>query len=348
MMQVNEASALNRRAFLLGAGGVCAGMVVVGLAGCGSDAGNTGSGTSGSGTKAYTGKVAVSHLESVVASAPLYMAAQLGYYKDAGLDLTYVSFEGGEATVRGIISSTTPFGSPATLPALIAYGKGATKLRIIGNSYNAASVVFLAPKDLPVNSINDLAGKKIAIAQPDSITQYFAKLAVSKTDAKNVSIVNVGAPGAAWTAASQGVTDLAWSAPPLATQLVASGKAKVVFRASDLVPNWTDGVFATTQDVIASHPDVLRRFLAAVQKGMDLVVSDPDKAAQVYARAAQLDVATAKAAIMEQPKAWTTALSTQGLQANITAGKALGGLSGNVDLSTLVNNSFLPKGAPPA
>lgn len=142
------------------------GLLVLGVAGCSTSAGSK--------NKSYSGQVGVSHLTSIVSSAPFLIAAQKGYYSAEGLNLRAIDFPGGGAdSVRGVRSSTH-IGSQATLETIIAFAKGATDLRIVGGLYNGAAVEYITKADTQIRSPGYLKGKRIAISQPDSITKFFA------------------------------------------------------------------------------------------------------------------------------------------------------------------------------
>ncbi|MGH3665684.1 MAG: ABC transporter substrate-binding protein, partial [Egibacteraceae bacterium] len=292
---------------------------------------------------AYSGEVAITHLTAIVHSAPFHIAERLGYYEEEGLEIEHISFPGGSDTIRGM-ESGIPFGSPASLPLFIAYEKGLDQLRIIGSVYNAASVDFIVPKDSEIESVEDLGGTKIAVSTPGSNSTYFADRTVREagfTPGQEVELVNVGGPGDAWTAASEGVVDVAWTASPLPEQLVQSGDAKVVWRSRDFVEHWTDTCLATTQEFIDSNPEALQAWVRAVQRGMDLINDEPDKAADAYGKAVEIEPEVAKAALQSAPKGtFDTALDMPGLEENVRAGLDQEQLSQEPDMGAIVIEDF--------
>jgi NitT/TauT family transport system substrate-binding protein len=347
---------LDRRRFLRG-GVLLGGAVLLAGTACGRNGadsqaepgptgatGDTGAATGDAAQVSYQGEAAITHLTAIVHSAPFHIAQALGYYEEEGLTLEHVSFPGGSDTIRGM-ESGIPLGSPASLPLFIAYEKGLDQLRIIGSVYNAASVDFIVPADSPINSVEDLEGAKIAVSTPGSNSTYFAERTVQEagfTPGQDVELINVGGPGDAWTAASEGVVDVAWTASPLSERLVEEGAAKVVWRSRDFVEHWTDTVLATTQDFIDSDPDVLRAWVRAVQRAMGLINSDPEAAAESYAEAVDISAAVALAALQSAPAGtFTTELDMAGLEENVKAGLDEGQLTAEPDMSAIVVDEFL-------
>jgi NitT/TauT family transport system substrate-binding protein len=311
-----------------------------GLTGCG------GNGTSGSGGT-YRGDLAVSHLDDVISAAPFHVAADLGYYEQAGLRVRLVSFAGGADTVRAIAGKSR-FGMPATLAALTAYAKGQSTLRLIGGAFNAAEVVFIVPAASSIHSPKDLAGKKVAVSQPGSITNYFANHIVRANGLRpggDVKIVNVGGAPDAWTSTKQGVTDAAWSTLPLSTNLVARGEARVLARTKDYVPVWADNTYWTTQRFIDDSSDVLRKWLAAQQKAMNLIHSDLDRAAAIYGKRIKLDTPVARKALEPALPGLTLKIDRNGIEENIKAGVELKQFDADkVDLDKIIVAGLLPQG----
>lgn len=331
---------MGRRGFLVMASRAAGGAAMLGFAGACSG-GSEGSG--GGGEDVYQGEVAVAHLKAIVGAAPFHIAAALGYYKEANLELEPVSFPGGTETIRGMATGMD-FGMPATLPGLIAVQKGQQDLRLIAGAFNKPAVVFLVPADSKIREISDLANKKIAVSQPGSITTYFANRITKEQGlepGKNVQILNVGGPPDAWTAAKQGVADVAWSNPPLSDKLVADGEARILFETSDFVDHWPDVSYWTTQPFIDESGDVLKRWLKAQEQAMETIKSDVDKAAEIYAKAVELDQEVAKTSLQDAADAFDLSIDMAGVEENLKAGGEMGQLDPkDFDLNKIVSEEF--------
>lgn len=331
---------VSRRDFIRAVGWGVGGTAIVGL---GATACGTGGG-GGDGDGGFTGDAAVAHLKAITNAAPFLVAAELGYFEEEGLDLELVSFPGGTDTIRGIAGGM-PFGMPATLPGLIAYQKGERDLRLISGGYNEASVSFIVPADSEIQGTDDLEGKKIAVSQPGSITTYFATRISTEqglVPGETVQILNVGGPPDAWTAAEQGVADVAWSALPLSESLISSGEARLLFETSEFVPNWADNTYWTTQQFIDESPDTLQAWLRTMQKAMTAIREDLDTAAPAYAAAAELEESVARAALEQAGPAFSLEIDMTGIEENVRAGAELEQLDADaLDLEELIVRDFV-------
>ncbi len=327
---------LSRRRFLHAAGWGLGATAVLGTGGC--------AGGSGGGSAGFSGEAAVAHLESIVNAAPFLVASQLGYFEQEGLDLELVSFPGGTDTIRGIASGI-PFGMPATLPGLIAYQKGQRDIRLVSGGFNEAVVNFIVPADSEIQGIGDLEGKKIAVSQPGSITTYFATRIVTEqglVPGQDVQILNVGGPPDAWTAAQQGVADVAWSALPLSESLIAGGQARLLFETRDYVPNWADNTYWTTQQFIDESPDTLQAWLRSMQRAMTTIRDDVDTAAPAYAAGANLEEPVARAALKQAASAFSLQIDRRGIEENVRAGAELNQLDpSSLDLERIIVTDFV-------
>lgn len=326
---------LSRRNFLHAAGWGIGAAAVLGTGGC--------SGGSGGGS-GFSGEAAVAHLKAIINAAPFLVASELGHFQDEGLDLDLVSFPGGTDTIRGIASGIA-FGMPATLPGLIAYQKGQRDIRLISGGFNEAVVNFIVPADSGIRGIGDLRGKKIAVSQPGSITTYFATRITTEqglVPGEDVQILNVGGPPDAWTAAKQGVADVAWSALPLSESLISAGEARLLFKTSDYVSNWADNTYWTTQRFIDESPETLQAWLRAMQRAMTTIREDLDAAAPAYAAAADLEEEVARGALEQAGSAFSLEIDMAGIEENVRAGVDLGQLDAeSLDLEQVIVTDFV-------
>jgi NitT/TauT family transport system substrate-binding protein len=315
----------------------------MGAAGCAAEP--TG-GAAGGKSLSYSGDYAVTQLESIAQAAPFHIAKAKGYFEELGLDITAINFAGGSETLQGIRAGMG-FGMAATLSAFVSYAKGATDLRILGGYYNKASVVYLAPVDSPINSTKDLRGKRIAVSRPNSITDFFAKLVAQKQGlevGKDVEILYVGGPAETWTAATQGLADVAWAVQPLQQKLIDAGEAKVVFAARDFVPAWSEDVLVAQQSFIDSNPDVLKAWMGGLSKAITLIHDDVEQAGEIYAGVAQLAVPLATNALRDISEGLTLSIDRPGLLSTIEAARSTGQLTGDLELDDMLMTDFLPDG----
>ena len=123
--------------------------------------------------------------------AGYFVAIDIGYYKDEGLDLTYLS--GGPDVIpessiiagKADLALTTP---DTTISAIVNQG---AKFKIIGAQYqkNPIGIVSLASK--PIKTPKDLVGKTLAVP-PVNLISVEAMLKLNNIDKAQVNIVPYG------------------------------------------------------------------------------------------------------------------------------------------------------------
>lgn len=331
--------AMGRRGFIkvtAAAGGT---LFLGGLTACGQSSGASGG---GGGQKGYSGDVAITGLASLIHSAPFFIAQSAGYYEEEGLTLEHIQFPGGLDTVRGI-ESGIGFGTSSTIPVFIAAEKG-MDVKIFGNVYTAASVDFIALPDSPVTSIEDIRGKKVAVSTPGSNSSYFADRTLREAGiipGKDVELISVGSASDSWTAVSQKVVDVAWTASPLSEKIASESGAKVIWRSRDYVTDWSDTCLVATGSFIDENTEALKGWGRALKKAMDLITNDLEKAADVYGTAIKYEPAVALEALKNSQNFYSLDFTDAQLAAVVAAGKEQGQITKEPDMDAIVMRNFL-------
>jgi ABC-type nitrate/sulfonate/bicarbonate transport system substrate-binding protein len=156
--------------------------------------------------RSQTASLQVGQIGNSVAFFPVFVAAKLGYYKDAGLDVTATAFSSGTLVGTAVTSNSIDIGN-SVITDVFALLKASRPVKIIGSLCNAyyidivASNQFLDATKLSrasklADRINGLKGKKVGITGPGSGTQalvdYLFKLQ-GLDSTRDVELVNVGA-----------------------------------------------------------------------------------------------------------------------------------------------------------
>lgn len=285
----------------------------------------------------YRGDVAITGLASLIHSAPFLIAASEGYYEEEMLALENVQFPGGLDTVRGI-GSGIGFGTSATIPVFIAVERG-LDVKAFGNVYTAASVDFIAPADSPINTIEDVRGRTIGVSSPGSNSTDFAEKTLrlaGLTPGVDVELLSVGSASDSWTVASQGVVDVAWTASPLSERIIAETGAKVIWRSRDYVQDWSDTCLCATTPFIEKNRDVLAGWMGAVGRGIEMIDTDLERAAEIYGRAIKYKPEIALAALENSRGFFSLDFARPQLEAVVASGVEAGRLGGKVDIDAVV------------
>jgi NitT/TauT family transport system substrate-binding protein len=230
-------------------------------------------------------------------SAPVFIAQDKGYFRDAGLDIDLKFFDAAQPIAVATTSGDIDFGITAFTAGLYNLaGKGT--LKVIGGmsrekagypliGYFASNKAYAAGLKAP----KDLAGKRVAVTQVGSSFHYSLGILADKYGFKvsDVRIVPLQSLSNA-AAALQGETvDAALLPVSTARKLMDDGGAKLLGWVGDETPWQLGAVFASPETL--TNKTLVTKLLAAL-----------DRADREYHDVILASVADGKAAINEQTK----------------------------------------------
>jgi len=246
--------------------------------------------------RAATQSLQVGQIGNSVAFFPVFVADKMGYYKDAGLDVTATQFSSGTLVGTAVTSNSVDIGN-SVITDVFALLKANRPVKLIGSLCNAyyidivASNQFLTATKLgrssPLNDkINALKGKKVGITGPGSGTQalvdYIFRLQ-GLDPTRDVELVNVGAdqPSVLQTMKT-GRIDAVSFAWPLTMIAEANnvGKGFIVPAAGDVpsMRNQVQGVIYAKPDVIAKRQDAVVAYVRAIGRAEAYIRQNPAQA----------------------------------------------------------------------
>lgn len=208
--------------------------------------------------------------------APLFVAQERGYYRDAGLDVTISNGQGSISTLQVVGAGNDTIGL-ANLSALaMAVSKGVPVVAIAGLIQQAPEgVISLASSGITKPS--DLEGKRWGAVAGDEAQHLFVAFAEKNgIDLSKIQKVSLN-HSAAISALINGDVDFvcAW----VLQDGLKIAKIKPIAKPmlfSDSGLNTLGTSFFVTRDTLKAHPDALRRFIAATARGAEDVAKDPE------------------------------------------------------------------------
>ena len=162
---------------------------------------------------------------------PLTIAEQLGYFKEAGLDVTIVDFAGGSRALQAVVGGSADVVSGAFEHTLNMQFKGQPMRAFVLQGAAPQIVLGVNPKTMPnYKTVADLKGKKIGVTAPGSSTNVLANFVLAKAGLKatDVSFVGVGAGSGAVAAMRAGQIDAMSNLDPVITLLQRSGDLQII------------------------------------------------------------------------------------------------------------------------
>ena len=153
---------------------------------------------------------------------PTVLAAQLGAYKKAGLDVDLVDLKGGSDALKAVLGGSADVVSGYFDHCVnLAARKQAMQAFVVYDRYPGLVLVVSPKHTAAIRSIKDLAGKKVGVSAPGSSTDFFLKYLLKKNgvDPSGVAVIGVGLGPTAVAAMEQGQIEAAVMLDPSVTVL---------------------------------------------------------------------------------------------------------------------------------
>jgi NitT/TauT family transport system substrate-binding protein len=292
--------------------------------------------------------IVITQYKADPSGAPYGVAIDQGFFKQAGIDITgVISGAGGGTSVRSAIASELGYGDVSPAPVIAAIEQGQDIKIVTQGSRSLADNVVIVMPNSPIKSVKDLKGKKFAISNPKSLGEMTAVLVFEQAGLKpdDVQRVALGGLSGALTALENGVVDATSIPGILFLSRGGESKYRVLLGPKDL-PLLPPAIGMASGDLIKKHPDKLRALLAGRRAGVKFIYEHKDDAIRILSKLYEplppKDVATLVNQLVDA-KFWSEGqIEMQGLQNAARAMKYVGSLEKEVDLSKMIDTSFLP------
>jgi NitT/TauT family transport system substrate-binding protein len=296
-------------------------------------------------------KVGLGYIPSVQ-FAPFYLAQQNGYYRDAGLDVTFENKIDPDLitlTGQGAIDISVADGTDV-IPAV----SQAIPVQYIATLYGTYPSIVFAKASSGIKTAADLKGKKIGIPGKYGsswimLQALLKSVGLTPDDVTIVEYPDYGQGVAVQAGAVDAATGFTNNEP---VQLELSGTHAVVLHVDDVVALPGPGLISSTA-TLGSKRDAIAAFVAATLRAMTEIAADP-KVGLDASIAAVPDLASSRdtqTAILNATIAtWSPAsgggafgaIDHAGWQASITYMQTLGLVPNPVTVDQLVRDDLLP------
>jgi NitT/TauT family transport system substrate-binding protein len=247
--------------------------------------------------------------------APFYVAQEKGYFRDAGLDVTF-QYGAESDLVKLVGSNQVPFMIGSGDQVVLGRSQG-LPVRYVMRWYRRFPVVLFAKESAGVHSPGDLAGKKVGISMLSGAS-YVAWKALTYATGLDPSKVNLQVVGFTQAAAVEqdrvdAALDYSVNGP---VQMGLAGTPITVIPVANFMDLPSNGII-TNDQMIKNHPDVVRALVQATVRGLQDTLANPDAAFAASLRAvpeAGGDQAKVSRAIFDESlKLWQAEPGTLGV-----------------------------------
>jgi NitT/TauT family transport system substrate-binding protein len=223
-------------------------------------------------------KVVVSRPGENLLWLPLYVGQAKHIFEKHGLQVDTILSGSSANSVATLISKTATFSLQDPMTAVLAMEKGA-KLKSVAVVVGGVPSKVLVAKDSSIKRLEDLAGKTIATAPVPQTNTYLLQ---NLLNARGIKANYLYTPsGSEQAPLMNGKVDAAAMFEPQVDQCIAAG-CRVLYDFSSAQPGgFAFSSVATLDETIASRPELVQRFVDALEECDKALAADPNGATQI-------------------------------------------------------------------
>jgi NitT/TauT family transport system substrate-binding protein len=232
----------------------------------------------------------------------------------------------------------------------VAIQQGADLRIVSDNVLTIAEFAWLVRKDSPIKTIADLRGKKIGYTNPRSTSQALDILMLKKAGLKpeDAELVKTGGFGPMVAALELGQIDVAPVTEPLWSKV--KDKFRVLITGSEALPPLDNVVGVATAQAVATRGDFISAVIRARRRAIQFMRDHPEEAGDIIAKPFNITPEVATSAIKNLINSTTEGIPywgegdihLDGMKRIIEVQKSVGALTGDIDLSKIIDTRFLP------
>lgn len=211
--------------------------------------------------------------------APFYVALENGYFKDEGLDVEVILTSGADKVSAAVLSKTVDIGFAGPESAIYVYKNGEKDYLVTFAGLTKRDGQFIVSRKKIDNfKMEDLYGKEVLVGRAGGMPSlnFLNGLKNEKTD-KNKIKINTSIDFASLSGTFiSGVGDFVNLFEPNATKLEKEGLGYVVGSVGKFSGEMPYTAFYARKSYFNNNTDKIKKFNAAINKGLDYVKNHSD------------------------------------------------------------------------
>ncbi|MEV0213612.1 ABC transporter substrate-binding protein [Micromonospora sp. ALFpr18c] len=283
-----------------------------------------------------------------------WVAKEKGYFDEVGIEVEIKEGSGNVPNLTALKSGQVQFGALDFTGAVIQAGKGEfTDWRAIAAVHQQTLVAVMTTKDTGISAPRDLAGKTMATGA-GSVTELLfpAYARMAGLDPNSVKIQGAQTTALNGLMASRKVDALGTFLLSRGALATTAKKEVVVLPYSDYLGDLFGNAIITTPTLIQQNPDLVRRFTAAILKGLQYSVKNPQEAATILNKVKPTYPVAAGVGEIEAMAAYVSpaggapigSMDEVRVTRSIAILQGAGVIPNGLTPAKIVDNSFIPKG----
>lgn len=234
--------------------------------------------------------------------APVYIGIQRGMFAKENLEVKILPGRGSTDAVAKVATSVADIGESGFDAFLAAKAEGTVPATAVMPFFTKVPDVLLVVEGGSISSLKDVAGKTVATSPfTSSNLTWPVMLKMNGVDPNSVKLIKAD-PNTLGGMLASGQVDavINWmtSAVAIGPMLASANKKMVSIEWSRAGYESYSQTYVASDKTLAERPDAMRRFLKVMRAASEIMIADPQGAAEaVKAMVPQTDVAVVKAQV---------------------------------------------------
>ena len=232
---------------------------------------------------------------------PLDVGMQTGIFAKHGVEIESSAFAGDAKLQQGLTSDSVDVGIGSG-PGMAFMAKGVPAKAVAAMAGVPRNMAVMVKYDLPINTVDDLKGKKLGVTTVGSLTDWIGKRigTLKGWGPAGITTVPVGGMQPARAAIKTGQIDGYIGALESGYALEEVKEWRVITSATPFVDHFITHVFFVRDDVIANRPQAVRAFLRGWQDTIAFMKANKAKTVEITAKVVNLSPSVIERAYDEQ------------------------------------------------
>ena len=245
-------------------------------------------------------KVTVSEVTHSVFYAPQYLAINLGFFKDEGLDIELINSAGADKVMTAVLSNDVQIGFAGPEATIYVYNEGSKDFAQVFAQVTKRDGAFLISRESGDFKWEDLKGKHILPGRKGGVPYMTLQYVLNKhglnteTDLNFDNSISFDAMASAF---ASGTGDYVTVFEPIATSFEIENKGHIVASVGEAADEIPYTAYFAKKSYIESNPEIIQKFVNALYKGQtwvsthtadeiakELLVSFPDTSLEVLTK----------------------------------------------------------------
>lgn len=245
-------------------------------------------------------KLTISEVTHSVFYAPQYLAINLGFFKDEGIDIELINSAGADKVMTAVLSNDVQIGFAGPEASIYIYNEGSKDFAQVFAQVTKRDGSFLISRESGDFKWENLKGKHILPGRKGGVPYMTLQYVLNKhglnteTDLNFDNSISFDAMASAFVS---GTGDYVTVFEPIATSFEIENKGHIVASVGEAADEIPYTAYFAKKSYIESNPEVIQKFVNAIYKGQtwvdthsaeeiakELLVSFPDTNLEVLTK----------------------------------------------------------------